>query len=341
MKILIGMSGGLDSTYAAYLLAAQGHEVLGAALRMHAHTPVEDAVLAAKQAGIALVILDASARFEACVVERFVSDYASGRTPNPCVLCNREVKFACLCEYARANGFDAVATGHYSSVGEEGGRFFIRRAVDARKDQSYALWNLTQEELSMLYLPLAGANKEQIRQLAQKAGLSAAQSKESMENCFIPDNDYARFLASRGVQSAEGNFLDRAGNVVGRHRGIIHYTVGQRKGLGLSMGRPVFVTAIDPLRQTVTVGDGSDLMTEAATVTQLNFQKRPPLPGTFDAQVKIRYAAPPVQARVTVSSDLQTAQLRFASPVRAVTPGQSAVCYEGEDILMGGILESV
>ena len=340
MRILLGMSGGLDSTYSACLLKKIGHEVVGCALRMHAKTPIDDAKLAAEQAGIPLTVLDCEDAFEREVVQPFVCDYAAARTPNPCVRCNRSVKIEALCRYARENGFDRVATGHYAAVlrDAESGRWYIRRAENPKKDQSYALWGLKQEQLAMLMFPLADADKSEIRARAAEMELRAAEAKESMENCFIPDEHYAEFLARRGVTFLAGDFIDQAGNPVGRHCGIGHYTIGQRKGLGLSLGRPVFVTAIDPIANTVTVGDAEDLMTESAQIANLSFQLREPSAGTFRAMIKIRYAAPPVWGSITVQSDLSGASIRFDAPVRAVTPGQSAVCYEEDGgILMGGV----
>lgn len=340
MRILLGMSGGLDSTYSACLLKGMGHEVVGCALRMHARTPIDDARLAAEQAGIPFVVLDCEEAFEREVVKPFVCDYAAARTPNPCVRCNRSVKIEALCRYARENGFDRVATGHYAAVlrDAESGRWYIRRAENQKKDQSYALWGLKQEQLAMLMFPLADADKSEIRARAEGMGLRAAKAKESMENCFIPDEHYTEFLAGRGVTFSEGDFIDQAGNSVGRHSGIGHYTIGQRKGLGLSLGKPVFVTAIDPVANTVTVGDAEDLMTESAQITNLSFQRSEPMVGTFRAKIKIRYAAPPIWGSVTVLPAFSGALLRFDTPVRAVTPGQSAVCYgEDGDILMGGV----
>lgn len=342
MRILIGLSGGLDSTFAACLLRDAGHEVVGCALRMHRHTPIADAEIAAGQAGIPLVVLDCEQAFEREVVAPFLLDYTRARTPNPCVRCNRYVKIESLCRYAEENGFDCVATGHYASVLRDGqtGRYFVRRAESQKKDQSYVLWGLSQRQLSMLYLPLAGQDKAEIRAEALRLGLYAAQSKESMENCFIPEGSYAEFLSSRGKVFEPGDFLDQSGAKVGEHRGIVHYTIGQRKGLGIAMGRPVFVTAIDPELHTVTLGDEPDLYSSRAVISDLVFQKRSPAPGSFRAEVKIRYAAPPERATITVLPDLHSAEICFDRPVRAVTPGQSAVAYEGNDLLLGGVFDS-
>lgn len=340
MKILLGMSGGLDSTFAAHLLREQGHEVLGCALRMHDLTPIDDARLAAEQAGIPLLIIDAAPRFEEQVIRPFLAEYSRARTPNPCVLCNPQVKIELLCAAARERGLDAAATGHYSHVlrDAESGRYFVRRAIDPSKDQSYALWGLRQDQLAMLHLPLAGETKSHVRACAEALGFRAAQSKESMENCFIAEGSYREYMEKRGIRFPEGDFLDTAGNVIGRHRGIIHYTIGQRKGLGLSLGHPIFVVAIDPEANTVTLGTEADLMTDRAEISGLVFQKKTPIAGTFRAEVKIRYSALPIPAEITVLPDLTRAHIRFEHPVRAVTPGQSAVGYEGEDVMFGGVI---
>ena len=335
------MSGGLDSTWAAVLLKEAGHEVVGCALRMHAHTPMDRARLAAEQAGVALVELDAAEAFEEQVVCPFAREYARGRTPNPCVRCNRLVKLKTLCDYAERQGFDAVATGHYAHVERDGesGRYYIRPGRDEKKDQSYALYGLTQQQLAMLILPLAGMDKASVRRAAAAAGLQAASSPESMENCFIPDGHYSDFLSERGVCPREGDFIDPEGRVLGRHRGITHYTVGQRKGLGISLGRVAFVTAIDPEKNTVTLGDESELMKDHAEIGELSLQRLAPAPATLRAEVKIRYGAPPVPATVTVFPDADRAEIRFDRPVRALTPGQSAVCYDERGaILLGGVI---
>ncbi len=344
MKLLVGISGGLDSTYAAYYLKEQGHAVEGATLQMHDHTDLTAARDAAEAVGIPLHILDCREDFERYVVSDFVAEYAAGRTPNPCIRCNRHVKIAQLCDYAAKHGFDAVVTGHYASVGHEeiGGelRYFARRAEDAKKDQSYVFWQLTQAQLRMLRTPLFSMKKEEIRAAAAALGFAAASKKESQENCFIPDNDYAAFVRGRMGDETfpEGDFLDEDGHVVGRHKGIIHYTVGQRKKLGLALGQPVFVSKIDPAANTVTVSKTGGEFTDSMTVGQLNFQLLPPPqePLTLETTVKIRYGAPPVPATVQIENDI--ALVRFHAPARAVTPGQSAVFYQGDKVLFGGVI---
>ena len=339
MKILIGLSGGLDSTYAAHVLKKQGHEVIGASVIMHQYTDISAAEETAKAVGIPHITLDAREAFKERVIARFLRDYTAGRTPNPCVECNPAVKFATLCNYAEANGFDAVSTGHYASVQEENGRYFIRRADDGSKDQSYVLWRLSQKQLSLLYLPLAGMKKSVIREKASALGYQAAQAEESQEICFIPDDDYVGYIENAiGKTFPAGDFLDENGIVIGRHKGLIRYTVGQRKGLG-AFGRPMFVSRLDSEANTVTLVPAGGEFSSSMTVLELNFCKLPPQShGILDTTVKVRYAANPTPCTVVFHGD--TAEVRFASPVRAVTPGQSAVFYDGQDVLFGGIIDA-
>ncbi len=341
MKILLGMSGGLDSTYAAHLLTEAGHEVTGALLVTSGCTDGRAAVLSAAEAGVPLVTLDARERFDRSVVAPFVDEYLRARTPNPCVLCNPAVKFGLLCEYAEEHGFDRVATGHYAAIGEENGRFFVKKALDPAKDQGYVLWRLTQKQLSMLYFPLSGLKKTDVRAEARRLGYSAAEAKDSQEICFIPDNDHARFIEEyTGKKPKPGDFLDKNGKIVGKHRGIVHYTVGQRKGLGIALGEPVFVTRIDPEANTVTVAPAGNEFSAGMKISGMAFQKTVLAAGdTLSCLVKVRYAAPPVPAEVRMET-ADRASVVFSSPVRAVTPGQSAVFYdENGDLLFGGLID--
>ena len=339
MKILIGLSGGLDSTYAAHILKEQGHEVIGASVIMHQYTDAAAAHDAAKAVGIPYVTLDAGEIFKDRVIARFLADYTAGRTPNPCVECNPGVKFTALCDYAEEHGFDAVSTGHYASILQENGRYYIRRGDDGSKDQSYVLWRLSQKQLSMLYFPLAGMKKSDIREQAAALGYQAAEAKESQEICFIPDDNYVGYIENAlGKVFPEGDFLDETGTVIGRHKGLIRYTVGQRKGLG-AFGRPMFVSRLDPKANTVTLVPAGSEFSQSMTVSELNFVKSPPQSdGVLDATVKVRYSAKPTPCRITFHGD--TATVTFPAPVRAVTPGQSAVFYDGQDILFGGIIRT-
>lgn len=343
MRILLGMSGGVDSTYSAEILKNEGHVIEGAVLVMHGETDTDGAVRAAEKAGIPIHVIDCKAEFEKNVSDFFVREYACGRTPNPCTVCNRTVKFQKLCEFASENGFDRIATGHYADVCYENGRYYIKKGADERKDQSYMLWNLTQEQLSRLTLPLARLTKSEIKASALELGIEAASRPESQDICFLPDGNYAEFVASRlgegyAKAASEGDFTDPDGNVLGRHKGIINYTVGQRKGLGIALGKRMFVSAIDPVKNTVTLMPDGGAYSRKAQIGSLNFQKMSaPVNGETEirADVKVRYAAKPVTADIRIKGEM--AEIEFAEEVRAVTPGQSAVVY-GEDggILFGG-----
>ena len=337
------MSGGVDSSYTAEILKIGGFGVEGAVLVMHNETDTEGAKRAAEKTGIPLHVIDCQAEFESEVADYFACEYACGRTPNPCTVCNRTVKFQKLCEYAEANGFDKIATGHYADVGYENGRYFIKKGADEKKDQSYMLWNLTQKQLSMLLLPLSSLTKAEIKAKASKLGVESAGKPESQDICFLPNGNYAEFVMSRlGDRYAdvvkEGDFIDSDGKVLGRHKGIINYTVGQRRGLGIALGQRMFVSAIDPVKNTVTLMPDGGSYSHKARVSSLNFQKMSEPTdenAVVNATVKVRYAAKPVPAKVTFSGD--TAEIEFAEPIRAITPGQSAVAYDGDDILFGGI----
>ncbi len=339
-KVLLGMSGGLDSTYSVIELQKRGYDVVGAVLRMSGNTDTEKAGEAAEALGVPLHTVDCTKRFEDIVVRDFLTEYAAARTPNPCVICNRYVKIESLCECARSLGIGRVATGHYADIGhdEESGRYYIRKASDMKKDQSYVLWRLTQEQLSMLMFPLAEREKTEVRANAVEMALPSADAEESQEICFIPTNDYIGYIEEKLGKFSEGDFLGMDGGAIGKHRGIIHYTIGQRKGLGLSLGRPGFVTAIDPKLNTVTVStEERDIFSTRLVCDTLNFQKLAPMSeGTIRAEGKVRYAAKPVMATIVFHGE--TAEVSFDQSVRAITPGQSVVFYDGDAILFGGII---
>ena len=342
-SVLVGMSGGLDSTYTAYRYREMGYRVHGAVLRMSEETDVSAAQTAAEQVGIPLEIIDAGDAFDRYVKDYFAASYANGQTPNPCVECNRHVKIELLCQRAEELGISHVSTGHYARVlrDEVSGRYFVRCGDDRRKDQSYVLWQMTQRQLSMLELPMADLDKSEVRAHAQALGFSAAASKESQDICFLPDGNYIPFVEERlGKTFAPGDFVDEAGRVVGSHNGIIRYTVGQRKGLGIALGHPVFVTKIDAVSNTVHLAPAGMEYAASVTVEDLNFQKLAPESLTVGLQtlVKIRYAAPPARAVVS-ETDGDRITVVFDMPQRAVTPGQSAVFYDPDgsgDILFGG-----
>lgn len=338
MKVLLGLSGGVDSTYSIKKLRDMGCEVECAVLIMSEHTDVELARESANALDAKLNIIDARDDFEKYVINNFVSEYALARTPNPCVMCNKYVKISKLIDYAKENGFDKIATGHYVGVNEKNARYAIERGTDSYKDQSYVLWQLTQEQLSMLMTPLFDTNKNNVRKITEEMGLEASKRKDSQEICFIPDNDYASFIEKRVGKFPEGNFIDETGKILGTHKGIIHYTVGQRKRLGIALGEPRFITEINPADNTITLAKKGEEGCNRMTVCGLNFQRSEPFEGINSSfKVKVRYAAKPVSCSVNMKNGV--AEVEFDEPVRAVTPGQSAVFYSENEIAFGGFIQ--
>ena len=340
MRILLGMSGGVDSAFSAELLRSEGHTVEGAVLRMHEFTDVDGAKRAAQRSGIKLHVIDCVKAFEENVASYFAGEYKKGRTPNPCTVCNRAVKIGELVRYAAENGFDKAATGHYARIGQDSGRYFIMDGADERKNQSYMLWQLSQEQLSRLYLPLGGLLKSDVKERARALGIESAGKPESQDICFLPNGGYAEYVEKRLGASPEGDFIDADGKVLGRHKGIINYTVGQRRGLGIALGERMFVSAIDPVNNTVTLQSGSGDGFKSAALTEMRYQLLPEdkAEGEHRVEVKIRYAAKPIGALLKINGD--SATLYFDTPVKAVTPGQSAVMYRDGRVLCGGVIDS-
>lgn len=343
MKILLGLSGGVDSTYAAQSLLNDGHTVEGAVLLMHDYTSVDEARESAASLGIPLHIIDCREQFANIVIDNFISEYTAARTPNPCVICNSEIKFIYLLDYAEKNGFDKIATGHYAGVetftdGE--GRFYgIKRSRDLKKDQTYMLWRLPQRVLEKLIFPLENMTKLEVRQGSKSSGLAAADRADSQEICFLPNGDYADFIESRVGKCPRGNFLDENGGVLGEHRGIIRYTIGQRRGLGISAASRIFVTDIDPINNTVTLC-ANDSYSDTVFVSGLVYSgmREPSYGEKMRLLVKLRYTASAAEADVTFFSD--RARIELLSPVRAVTPGQSAVMYKDDLLVAGGFIDN-
>lgn len=343
-RIVVGLSGGVDSAVAAWLLKKEGHEVIGCRMRTfdteESHIEEESAKAVAEHLHIPLIIRDYRKEFKDCVIDYFAEEYKAGRTPNPCLICNRKVKWESLLSCMREAGAEYVATGHYAAV-EYNGKWCVRRVAGA-KDQSYALFDLTQEQLSHTLFPLSEFAKDEIRLMAAEAGLSNSQKPDSMEICFIPDNDYAGFLRENcGIIDCPGNFVDVNGNVLGRHEGIVHYTVGQRKGLGIALGRRIFVKEIRPLTNEVVLADDEAVFTDSLRVRNVNFQLAAEDAEEIRARlIKVRYAdrgMPGTMYRDEKNGDYI---VRFEKPVRAAAPGQAAVLYdEGERILCGGFIE--
>lgn len=346
-KIMVGMSGGVDSSVAALLLQKEGYEVAGATFRLWepgeaspVSGSIEDARAVCLSLNIPHYVLDFKDLFRERVVEAFAQSYEQGETPNPCVSCNRHIKFAAFWEAARAYGFQHIATGHYASVVFDRDKelYRLRMGASRQKDQSYFLYPLTQQLLSVTQMPLGALSKEEVRALAADAGLAVQSKKDSQDICFIPDRNYSAFLEAQGRgHFTPGSFIDRNGRVLGTHRGISRYTIGQRKGLGLSLPHPMFVAEIIPSTNTVVLAEDEALWAQELFATALNWIEPLLSSAPFEALVKIRYAHQPAKAQIHPLPD-GTVLVRFAEPVRAVTPGQAVVFYQDEFVLGGGTI---
>jgi tRNA-specific 2-thiouridylase len=339
-SVLVGLSGGLDSTFAALSLIEKGYAVEGAVLKFSDHTDIKSAEKAASELGIPLHVIDCREDFDKYVKEYFTTEYLSGRTPNPCVVCNRYVKVKKLHECAKTLGFDKFATGHYCGVEEENGRYFIRRAADLKKDQSYMLWGLSQEQLSDFLTPLNGIEKDYIRAYMASRGFTSASAKESQDICFIPDGDYARYISEKCGEAAKGSFIDENGQFLGEHRGIIHYTIGQKKHLGIALGEKMTVSEINAENNTVTlIKSGEYIPASGIIFSGVNFQYLTSLEidEITELTVKVRYSATPRKTELKVENGVVSAHFERAFPEPA--PGQSAVFYDSSDrIICGGVI---
>ena len=356
IRARIAMSGGVDSAVAALLLQREGCACEGVTMRLYreevcrrkdrgccSDADEEDAAVVCSQLGIPHEALCCTKEFERRVIEPFVRAYEAGQTPNPCLACNRYLKFDTLLEASLAEGFDCLATGHYARIGREAatGRWQLRKALDAEKDQSYVLYMLNQHQLAHLRLPLGALSKAEIRRIAREQGLVVAHKRDSQDICFVPDGDYAAFLERRtGRCWPEGEILDPAGRVLGRHRGAVRYTVGQRRGLGLAAGEPVYVLGKDMARNTVTVGPERALYRRELTAGDFNWLSIPEPEGPIRALARTRYHQ---QERPATIWPLPGGRirLRFDEAQRAITPGQAVVLYEGDLLLGGGTIQSV
>ncbi len=339
---LIAMSGGVDSSVAAYLTLQQGIHCIGGTMFLHDSACKEDAEAVAKRLGIPFCTFDATTLFRQQVMDTFVRQYEAGLTPNPCIQCNRYLKFGYLLEQALQMGCSHVVTGHYTRIRQaEDGRFLLCKAADAPKDQTYFLYMLTQHQLSHTLFPLGELTKPQVRQIAEEQGFLNAKKRDSQDICFVPDGDYMAFLEQHtGKQYPAGDYLDNSGNVVGQHRGAVAYTLGQRKGLGLAMGEPVYVCAKDMEANTVTVGPNEALFHRCLRATDWNWISIPALASPIRVKAKTRSRMTEQPATVYPEAD-GFARVEFDEPQRAITPGQAVVLYDEECVVGGGTIVEV
>ena len=353
-KVVIGMSGGVDSSVGAYLLKEAGYDVIGVTMQIWQTedtcsleenggccglSAVEDARRVASDIGIPYYVMNFRDEFKKNVIDYFVDEYLQGHTPNPCIACNRYVKWESLLQRSLEIGADYIATGHYARVVKlPNGRYALAKSATAAKDQTYALYNLTQHQLSHTLMPVGEYTKDEIREIADKIHLKVANKPDSQEICFVPDNNYAGFIKNTtGKKPESGNFVTPDGKVIGTHKGIIHYTVGQRKGLNLSMGHPVFVVAIRPETNEVVIGNSEDVFSDRLTCNHLNFMTIEDLEGEMHVTAKIRYSHKGAKAVIRKVED-DKVECIFEEPQRAITPGQAVVFYDGDYVVGGGTI---
>jgi tRNA-specific 2-thiouridylase len=357
-KVVVGMSGGVDSSVAAYLLKKQGYEVIGVTMQIWQDedretvednggccglSAVDDARRVAARLDIPYYVLNFKRDFKEKVIDYFIDEYLNGATPNPCIACNRYVKWESMLSKALAIGADYIATGHYAKVTKHPvtGRYTLALADTDSKDQTYALYNLTQDQLSHTLMPVGDYEKTDIREIAREIGLAVADKPDSQDICFVPDGDYATFIAQNSnAEISEGDFVDKNGKVLGRHKGICHYTVGQRKGLGLAFGVPMYVCGIDCDKNQVVLGGNEELFKCDVLVRDFNWMafEKPKDGETLEVMGKLRYSQSMSKCKITPIADSDLVSCVFDEPQRAVTPGQAAVFYSDGYVVGGGVI---
>ncbi|WP_101773213.1 tRNA 2-thiouridine(34) synthase MnmA [Peptostreptococcus faecalis] len=348
-RVLLGMSGGVDSSVAAYLLKEQGYEVVGATMQLWdmgegvENTAIKDAKKVCEKLGISHTVLDFQENFKNKVINNFISEYFEGHTPNPCVFCNKHIKFNELYNKAEELGCEYVATGHYALIeyNDETGKYELKRAANDKKDQTYVLYNMNQDKLSKTLFPIGNFDKSRIREIAKEIGLEVHNKPDSQDICFIPNHDYEEFLLKNADRKApKGKFVDKDGNEMGEHNGVISYTIGQRKGLGVTFGKPTYVIDINGKNNSVTLGGNEDLFKDTLTAKDVNFLmfSIDELDETKKYVAKIRYSSNVSFATIKKIGENRV-EVKFETPQRAITKGQSVVFYDGDVLVGGGIIE--
>ncbi len=349
-KVVIGMSGGVDSSVAAYILKQQGYDVIGVTMQIWNDTneyaednggccglsAVDDARRVARKLDIPHFVLNFKKEFEEKVIDYFVEEYEQGKTPNPCIACNRYVKWESMLDKALQLGADYIATGHYGKIVEINGRYTLQIGKTLKKDQTYALYNLTQQQLKRTIMPLGDYTKEEVRVIAEKIDIDIAEKADSQEICFISDDNYGKFIEERGINIGLGNFIDEQGNILGKHKGIVHYTVGQRKGLGIAFGKPMYVKHINSNTKDITLCTNDNLFSHNLYASNLTFMAYDKFP-TYEITAKIRYNHNRAKCRIEMI-DKNKVKVIFNEPQRAITSGQAVVFYEGDIVIGGGVI---
>ncbi|NLV36437.1 MAG: tRNA 2-thiouridine(34) synthase MnmA [Clostridiaceae bacterium] len=355
-SVMLGMSGGVDSSVAAAVLLEKGYEVIGVTMQLWPDmqeerkekeggccslSAVDDARRVAQKLGISYYVLNFKDIFQEKVIDYFSQEYLKGRTPNPCIACNRFVKFDAMLRKALSMGIDYIATGHYAKIDfdEQRGRFLLKKSATDAKDQTYVLYTLTQQQLSRALFPIGDFTKESVREIAEELDLCVASKPDSQEICFVEENDYGRYICENtSTEIRPGFFVDLEGNKLGKHKGIIHYTVGQRKGLGNTFGKPMFVVAIKPEDNTVVLGEKKDVFSSELTASNMNFISIPGLTCEMKVKAKIRYSSKEADALISPLNNNRVHVL-FNEPQRAITPGQSVVFYKEDEVVGGGVID--